>query len=267
MTRTAHDVFKEGSQTYYYSSYFYPENVRRDITKLYAFVRKADDYVDQEPADIDGFNAFKADYHAAQPEQNIVRSYRGLEEQHSFNEKWTQAFLNAMEQDLHKQRYESMEDLREYMHGSAEVIGLMITRIIGVDGHDEAAKALGRGMQYLNFLRDIGEDQELGRQYIPNDVVSKHDLPSIRREDTDDHEEAFADLITEEVRRGISWLDHGRDAFHAIPYRCRVPIRTATDMYEWTGRQLQRRPRRVYDDTVKPSTARILLRGLCNMIV
>ena len=267
MTRTAHDVFKEGSQTYYYSSYFYPSDVRDDITTLYAFVRQADDYVDQTPQDDDGFTDFKADYYSDHASRDIVASYHELEHRCSFNPEWTHAFLDAMEQDLTKASYQTMEELRDYMHGSAEVIGLMITRIIGVDGHDDAAKALGRGMQYLNFLRDIGEDLDLGRQYIPENVVDQHGLPSLEPPVVNEHRDRLQSLIEEEVARGKRWLDQGRNAFHAIPYRCRVPIRTATDMYAWTGDQLVRQPGEAYKDSLKPSTARIMLRGLCNMIV
>ena len=55
-------IFKNGSKTYYYSSFFFPPNVKEDVFKLYSFVRKADDYVDSVPQQKQEFYSFKARY-------------------------------------------------------------------------------------------------------------------------------------------------------------------------------------------------------------
>lgn len=262
----AKQVFKNSSQTYYYSSRFFPSRIRRDITTLYAFVRTADDFVDQIPQDKNGFYAFREAYASDSPDDSIISSFHELSERSGFDDEWTTSFLDAMEQDLDKNSYDSMDELRSYMHGSAEVIGLYITRILGVQGRDEAAKALGRGMQYINFLRDIEEDRQLNRQYIPQALLDNHGLSDLSRETTGANKKAFKALLKQETERGLSWLDEGRDAFSAIPYRCRIPIATATDMYDWTAQRVQENPFIVYGEQVKPATHRIIWTALLNAL-
>ena len=59
INKSLFQIFKQGSKTYFYSSIFFPSIIRKDVFKLYAFVRKTDNYVDATPQDIDGFNNFK----------------------------------------------------------------------------------------------------------------------------------------------------------------------------------------------------------------
>ena len=69
--------------------------------------------------------------------------------------------------DIKKKEYNSLEETLEYIYGSAEVIGFFMAKIIGLS--DESlyyAGRLGRSMQYINFIRDIEEDNNLGRRYL-----------------------------------------------------------------------------------------------------
>jgi phytoene synthase len=80
--------------------------------------------------------------------------------------------------DTSKQYYATYEELQTYMHGSAEVIGLMVCQIADVDQEGwTAAKLLGEAMQYTNFLRDVAEDwYEHQRIYIPQDRLQAYQL-------------------------------------------------------------------------------------------
>lgn len=264
----AKQLFKESSQTYYYSSKFFSSQTREAITTLYAFVREADDYVDCTPQDQDGFTSFRDDYESDNPAYPVVDDFQSLEARYGFNADWTEAFLDSMEDDLTKATYDDIDVVKSYMYGSAEVIGLMITRILGVSGEDRAAKRLGRGMQYINFIRDVAEDHELGRTYIPQTRLDEHGLDDLTETTARQHPEAFKALIRSEVSRGMTWIDEGRSGFHAIPWRERTAIATATDMYTWTAHRITRSPFIIYDDTeLKPSTTRVLTRGLFNLLL
>ncbi len=73
-----------------------------------------------------------------------------------------------MEHDLSESSCETLEDVLTYIYGSAEVIGLFMARIMDLDEASfPYAAMLGRAMQYINFIRDIAEDNELGRRYLP----------------------------------------------------------------------------------------------------
>ncbi len=95
-----------------------------------------------------------------------------------------EAFLKSMFMDKEKTVYETYPELEEYMYGSAAVIGLMVTRIVGYHS-DEAfpyAAKLGYAFQLTNFFRDIREDsEELGRIYMPPDELAAAELTSESR--------------------------------------------------------------------------------------
>ncbi|MDX3639951.1 phytoene/squalene synthase family protein [Streptomyces sp. MB09-02B] len=87
-------------------------------------------------------------------------------------------FMASMRSDLEVTAYPTYDDLRAYTHGSADVIGLQMLPILGtVVPREEAAPhaaALGRAFQLTNFLRDVGEDLDRGRLYLPADLLGAH---------------------------------------------------------------------------------------------
>ncbi len=79
-------------------------------------------------------------------------------------------FFDSMQLDTTVRRYDSLDDIINYMHGSAEVVGLMMARMMGLPEEALPLAAMqGRAMQYANFVRDIGEDNHLGRCYFPEE--------------------------------------------------------------------------------------------------
>ena len=86
--------------------------------------------------------------------------------------------MASMRSDLHVTDYPTFDDLRRYMHGSAAVIGLQMLPVLGtvVPREDAAphAAALGVAFQLTNFLRDVGEDLDRGRIYLPADLLAAH---------------------------------------------------------------------------------------------
>ncbi|HVP17397.1 MAG TPA: squalene/phytoene synthase family protein, partial [Spirochaetia bacterium] len=165
-------VFQKGSRTYFTSSLFFPERVRREVSVLYSFVRVADDFVDATPQDRAGFEAFRQRYSASLHGKNtpdpVVDDFVRLMHEKQFEPAWVDAFLSSMEADFSIREYDTVEDVLRYIYGSAEVIGLFMARILDLprDSHPYA-QMLGRAMQYINFIRDIDEDARLGRRYLP----------------------------------------------------------------------------------------------------
>jgi phytoene synthase len=233
--KSKEEIFKKGSKTYYNSSIFFPEDVRSEVTTLYAFVRVADDYVDSSPPDIESFELLSSGLddalHGKNTGDQVVDDFVLLANKRSFDHSWIKAFMESMRQDLSEVRYETLEDTKRYMYGSAEVIGLMMSRIMGLPEESfDYARLLGRSMQYINFIRDIAEDNGFGRTYIP-----------------------YADII-----------DHGLNTI--VPYRYRLPIKTASDMYGYTAKRIMDDPMIVYKRKVKPSKPRIYLSIIKNTV-
>jgi phytoene synthase len=168
--------------------------------------------------------------------------------------------------DLTKKEYQNIDDAMAYMYGSAEVIGLMMARIMGLsDDASGYARLLGRAMQYINFLRDIREDLSFGRSYLPADEMREVGLASLAQEDARSRPDVFRAFIRKQIARYRDWQAEAEKGYALIPRRCRIPIRTAADMYEWTARRIEADPFIVYRGPVKPSRGQILQAGFRNI--
>ena len=133
-------------------------------------------------------------------------------------------FLTSMRMDLTVTDYPDRTALERYMHGSAEVIGLQMLPVLGTIGpREEAAPyaaALGKAFQLTNFLRDVDEDLQRGRVYLPADELAAYRVDRdmlawchtnkrtdarVRRALTEQH--AAARRVYEFARKGIEMLD------------------------------------------------------------
>ena len=206
INKTLYSIFQQGSRTYFYSSLFFPTNVRRDVFKLYGFVRKADNFVDSVPQNVNGFFKFKRKYEQALTGKTtndvVIDSFVDLMQRKNFEEKWIDAFFASMEMDLHKTSYETLEETLKYIYGSAEIIGLMMAKTMNLpDESLQHAKHLGRAMQYINFIRDIAEDLQYNRIYFPKEELEKHKLKNLNYEQTKKNPEGFSNFVEEQLHR------------------------------------------------------------------
>ena len=261
MDQEVKEIFSEGSTSYYYSSLFFPRDVREDVFKFYAYVRTADDFVDEEPQDAEGLEKFREktveNWNSGESDDKIVNYFLEVARKHDFEKEWVEAFLDSMAMDLEKSEYETMDETLEYIYGSAEVIGLMMAKILDLDEESYgSAEMLGRSMQFCNFLRDIREDrEELGRRYMPREEMEKHELETLEKEEFDT--ENFEDFIQDQLEKYENWQSKAEDGFKYIPYRTRVPVILSSRLYRWTARQIRKSPEVVFEREVRPSKLRI----------
>jgi phytoene synthase len=246
-------------------------HIRREVFILYGFVRKTDNYVDVIPQNREGFYEFKKKYYEAksgnQTGDVVIDSFVQLAKRKGFEDEWIEAFLHSMELDLTKTQYETLDEALEYIYGSAEVIGLMMAKVIGLPKESfEHAKYLGRAMQYINFIRDIAEDLELGRVYFPQTDLRKHGLENLSLEHVKQHPEQFQQFLQTQLDRYCRWQEKAEEGYRYIPKRYLISIKTASEMYHWTAEQIAHHSFIVYDVKVKPMISKILLTVFSNLI-
>lgn len=261
-----YDTFRNGSKTYFNSSLFFPPDVRRDVFVLYGFVRVADNFVDAVPQQADEFRQFVSRYKEAAEgafaDDVIIDSFVELSRRKNFDPRWTEAFLHSMSLDLTKSTYHSLEETLEYIYGSAEVIGLFMARILDLSEESlQAAAMQGRAMQFINFIRDIAEDNDLGRTYLPMDETA---LPDLRETTARARPEEFVDFLSRQLQRYKVWQAEATRGYGFLPRRYRVPIKTAGDMYNWTARHIEADPFVVFRRKMKPPKATIIFQALRN---
>jgi len=180
-------------------------SIRQDIYNIYGFVRLADEIVDSFH-DYDKktlFIQFEADLEAALINKislnPILNSFQETYHNYGIDKEMVDAFMNSMRQDLHKTVYHSIEEYKNYIYGSADVVGLMCLKVFVKGDHKkyeklkETAMALGSAFQKVNFLRDLKADHdELNRTYFPNTDLNNLDEAS-KKAIIDDIEKDFAE--------------------------------------------------------------------------
>lgn len=254
------NIFSNNSTSYYYSSLVFPKDVRDDVFKLYAYVRTADDHVDDKPQDLDALEDMRKktfnNWKKGESGDKVVDLFLEVARKRNFEKAWVKDFLDSMEMDVHKSEYQTLDETLDYIRGSAEVIGLMMCNILELDEEaHRSAEKLGRSMQYCNFIRDIKEDNELGRQYMPTEEIEKYDLEGL--EENEIKEEKFEEFMRSQLENYWDWQKEAEKGLKYIPYRIRVPVILSSRLYKYTAKVIEQNPMIVYEEKVRPSKFRI----------
>lgn len=176
-------------KTYYLATLLLPKAKRPHVHALYGFARYADEIVDdlhstltpQEKSDAlrRWSDQMLQDISNGRSSDHVGRALVDTVQRFSIPIAYFEAFLHSMAMDLTVTEYQSYEDLMEYVYGSAAVIGLQMVHVLGaIEGAHESAlppaEKLGISFQLANFIRDVGEDLERGRVYLPLDELRSH---------------------------------------------------------------------------------------------
>ncbi len=253
-------IFKQGSVTYYYSSLFFSGQTKKDVFNLYAYVRVIDDFVDSPNPNIKDFEHMwtqtKKCWESDHCSQQIVVEFVELAKRKNFSWDWIEAFWQAMRSDLKKHHYADFSELKKYMYGSAEVIGLMMAKILNLPEVSLSTAALqGQAMQYVNFIRDVKEDFDLGRNYLGYSDKEKSN-PKL-----------WARCVSHHIQSYLNIQSQASQGYKFIPKKYLVPIKTAADMYDWTARQILKNPSIVWTKKIKPSKLRVIFTAIKNIII
>ncbi len=186
------ELNKRYGTTYYWSTFALPRVKRHHVWALYAFCRHADDIVDDlgpAPVDVrekalaDFGDRFFADLAAGRSDDPVLKAVVHTVRAFDIDPDCFRRFLRSMAMDLTVAGYATWDDLLVYMDGSAAVIGEMMLPILEplvpeALGH---ARDLGNAFQLTNFLRDVAEDLDRGRVYIPQEDLDRFGADPHRR--------------------------------------------------------------------------------------
>jgi phytoene/squalene synthetase len=174
-------VIKRYSTSFYFSSSLLSKTIRQDIFNIYSFVRLADEIVDtfHEYPKQELLEDFEKELWRSVDNKislnPILNSFQYTVNKYSIPKDLINSFLDSMKMDLEKKEYNSVEEYKKYIYGSADVVGLMCLKVF-VKGSESSfselspfAISLGSAFQKVNFLRDLKDDSNvLNRVYFPN---------------------------------------------------------------------------------------------------
>lgn len=245
--RSAAVVIRRYSGSFGTASLLLAQPVRRRIQNVYALVRVADEIVDHPDAGLTGaereqmLDALQTDVHQARVTGHspnlVVHAFARTATQCGIGADLVDPFFASMRMDLQRTLHDE-QSFRQYVYGSAEVVGLMCLRVFLVDeaaggprgaGADlePGARRLGAAFQKLNFLRDLGEDHDLlGRSYFPG-----LDVPGFT--------DADRDRILDDIDTDLAAAD--RSIPH-LPPGSRRAVRAAHAIFAELARRLRATP-------------------------
>jgi len=237
--RRCRELNRRYGTTYYLSTYALPAVKRPYVWSLYAFCRYADDIVDdlgdvpvpdREKALSAYGDRFFADLEAGRSEDPVLRAVVHTVRAFGHDPEMFRRFLRSMAMDLTVTTYATWDDLVDYMDGSAAVIGEMMLPIL--EPYDPAAalgpaRDLGFAFQLTNFLRDVAEDLDRGRVYLPQEDLARLGAdPAARRADG-----PWRALMAFEVERARELYRSAATGVAGLPPASARCVRSALALY------------------------------------
>ena len=215
-------ITRREARNFYYAFLTLPASQRRAIYVTYAFCRHCDDAVDAERSNEEKLvilvtlrDQLRETYqgHAPTP---VLLALTDVADRYQIPEEYFQEVLSGVECDLVKDRYQDFEQLRGYCYQVASVVGLICLQIFGYKDSNAKAHAidLGLAMQLTNIARDVREDLDLGRIYLPQDEMDRfgYTEEELHAGIVND---AFVNLMRFQAQRAKSYF---RSGFQLLPY-------------------------------------------------
>jgi len=218
-------ITRREAKNFYYAFLTLPAAKRRAIYAAYAFCRYCDDSVDQETSAeakmtaLAELQANLEDTYSGRTSSPVFLALGDAAKRYDIPRDYFREIILGVESDLVKDRFQNFDELREYCYRVASVVGLICLQIFGYKNDDakEYAVDLGLAMQLTNIIRDVREDLEMGRVYLPQDEMarfgySEEDLRNGVRN------QAFRELMKFQSQRARDYFDRG---FKLLPYLSR----------------------------------------------
>ena len=223
-------VTRREARNFYFAFLTLPARQRRAIYVAYTFCRYCDDSVDAEGTRgeklqrIEYLRSRLAESYAGNADQSLFVGLADVAKTHNIPEEYFQEVLNGVESDLVKTRYANFEELRAYCYQVASVVGLICIHIFGYRGGEEARRRaidLGLAMQLTNICRDVLEDWEFGRVYLPQDELDRF---GVTEADLGNHAvtDGFANLMQFQIDRAREYFASGRRLLPLLSPRSRA---------------------------------------------
>lgn len=238
----AEAVIAQHSKSFALASRLLDEPVRHEVAVLYAWCRRADDEVDLAPAEEQSarvdrlYEELVATYTHGTLTDPMLVAFGAVVRRRAIPLGYPLALLDGMRSDIGPVRMSTMSELLLYCYRVAGVVGLMLCDVFGlsdVSARQNAAH-LGIAMQLTNICRDVREDLERGRVYLPADVLAECGGGDLDR-----------DLVRRAVERLLALADRyyrSADAgFFALPWRAALAARAARRVYAAIGDELRAR--------------------------
>ena len=250
-------LYHKMGRTFYIATRLTPKKYHKRIDAIYGFARLADEWVDN-PGDMP-FG--QIEQRLTEYQSELVKACKGnishFPTIRAFSEVVMETgmsleepilFLETMRSDLYKARYETYEDLCHYMRGSASSIGLMLCHIFEPESNEQikdAAITIGLNLQYTNFLRNIKEDAERGRIYLPLEDLEQFGVTEASILESH-YTDQFKELMKFECNRNKRIHGYTMKHLQDLPIDLQKPAKTASYLYSFYLTEIEKQNYHVF---------------------
>ena len=254
------------ARNFYYGFILLPLEQRRAIYAAYAFARECDDIVDGGgPADeadrLLGLQRTRLEAcFNGEPDGPVFEALADAATRFYIPHQYFRDLMDGVAVDLTRIRHADFGSLKAYCHGVASTVGLISIEVFGYEGGETArsfAADLGIALQLTNILRDVREDGERGRIYLPQDEIEAFDY-SERELLAGAVTPAFRALVAFQAARTREYFAQGRKLLPYLPRRGRACLGVMAGIYEGVLSGIERDPAAVFRQRLSVGTPRKL---------
>ncbi len=218
------NIIYNNSKTFFWASIFLPKNILNKVINIYSFCRTYDDIVDE------GFPI--TNLQDAKKLEEIIKSY-------GITQNLIDELISGINSDVNFKRYKNNDELLRYCYKVAGVVGLMMSQALEIRNLEAKYFAidLGIAMQLTNIARDISQDYDKNRIYLPEDTGISEDIISNMNQDNKIKiEKSVNDLL---IKADI-FYNSSLNGLRYIPIKSRISILIALRIYQAIGHKIKR---------------------------
>jgi len=224
-------IARTRARNFYYSFLLLSREQRDAMCAIYAFMRYCDDISEGEGASREAIERWRRDLDLAlqgQYGENLLwPAFHDTVQRYRIPCEYFYEMIAGVSSDLHPKQLQTFDELYRYCYQVASVVGLTIIHIFGFESPDALALAekCGIAFQLTNILRDVREDRENGRIYIPEEDIRKFSA------DLSKHDERFVRLMSFEAQRARAYYDESRPLIGLVHARSRPSLWALIEIY------------------------------------
>jgi phytoene synthase len=253
-------ITRREAKNFAYGIMVLPRTKRQAIAAIYAFARRVDDVadgdlpLDEKRAQLEELRVALAD----DPADPVFVALRDARERFGIPQEPLEALIDGGLQDTEQATYADFAGLRGYCEKVAGAVGLACVPVYGSDD-TEHAMTLGIALQLINIIRDVDEDQQLGRVYLPQDELAAFEVEELAPSPQ------FRELMAFEAERARTYLAEGLRLLDSLDRRSALCVGTFAGLYRETLDRIAANGFDVFGEKTRLSTPRklaVVARGL-----
>lgn len=245
-------MMKKGSSSFYHAFKFLPKKQREAVYVIYSFCRMIDDAVDEpenSPYTLDELEGHFDQLDTAKG-HFIWPALRWVMQEYDLPKEPYYIQISGQRLDYVRTSYQTMEQLEDYCYRVAGSVGEMLIPVLLSNADEtliEAGISLGKAMQIVNIIRDIGADQNLGRRYVPLEIMEKHNYQEKDWQNKVVNQE-LREVIETLTNQADEWFNEGMRYIDGYPPKSALSMKLAAGYYREIIRVVRENNYHVFTD-------------------